>query len=252
MTGHEAWEELAGRYRDGELTAAEQTAFEAHRAACPRCQEILAADAALAEGLRTMLDERFPDDLEDRLAARLAALSGPRGERIRGFGHWLRHGEFRIPAPVAVAAALLLVVLGLRLAVVRTPGDPLAGVPLTAAASGEQAVTTEVRDLLVRARILLLALDTAGPDLNGNYHLETEQRLSHDLVQQMRWLAEEPDYEDRANLLDLVMDLETILLDVSTWSDGADAQRLALVRNGIDDRSLLYRIDTFTDEYGGD
>jgi hypothetical protein len=68
----------------------------------------------------------------------------------------------------------------------------------------------------------------------------------------MRWLAEEPDYEDRANLLDLVMDLETILLDVSTWSDGADAQRLALVRGGIDDRSLLYRIDTFTDEYGGD
>lgn len=251
MNGHQVWEERAGRYRDGELDAAERAAFEAHRDVCPLCQGILAADAALAEGLREALDGVYPGDLEQRVARRLAERHPRRGS---GFRHWLRHGEFRIPAPVAVAAVLLLAVTGawLGLGGGLAGHDPLEAVPMTAAFGGEEVVAAEVHDLLVRARTLLLSLDTAGPDPQGNYHLETEQRLSRDLVQRMRWLAEDPDYEDRTGLLDLVMDLETILLDVSTWSEGADAQRLALVRGGIEDRSLLYRIDAFTDEYGGD
>jgi anti-sigma factor RsiW len=245
---HAYWIELLGRHQDGELTGEEQLALETHLETCVECRERLHVDRACARAFRQALDEVYPADLETRFLARREA-SHREHRRLSG---WLRHGEFRLPVPVALAAGVLLVVVGIGIARLAQPTDPLAGVDPMAALDDAGSVESQVRALLMNARTLLLALDTAGPDATGHYHLEAEQRLSRDLVTEVRLMQGSGEYEGRDTLIDLVMDLEAILLDVSTWPGGADAQRLALVQAGITERSLLYRIDSFTEDLGGD
>jgi anti-sigma factor RsiW len=245
---HAHWIELLGRERDGELDEGERAALEAHLESCADCRELRERERMWARALRQALEAAYPDDLEARFLARLAASPSLRA-RLRG---WLRYGEFRLPVPAAIAAALLLVVLGIGIARLALPADPMAGVNPMVALDDAGSVEAQVRSLLVRARTLLLALDTASPDASGQFHLEAEQRLSRDLVTEVRLMQGSGEYEGRDALIDLVMDLEAILLDVSTWSGGADAQRLALVQAGITERSLLYRIDAFTEDLGGD
>ncbi len=245
---HTHWIELLGRHQDGELSGEEQIALEAHLEACADCRENLEVDRACARALRQALDEAYPTDLEARFQAQLEVSH----RKHHGLSGWLRHGEFHLPVPVALAAGVLLVVVGIGIARLAQPTDPLAGVDPMAALDDAGSVESQVRSLLVSARTLLLALDTAGPDATGHYHLEAEQRLSRDLVTEVRLMQGSGEYEGRDALIDLVMDLEAILLDVSTWPGGADAQRLALVQAGITERSLLYRIDAFTEDLGGD
>jgi anti-sigma factor RsiW len=245
---HTHWIELLSRHQDGELTEEERIALEAHLEVCADCRGSLERDRACARVLRQVLDEVYPTDLEARFQARLGALKAPH----RGLSGWLRYGEFHLPVPVALAAGVLLIVIGIGLARLARTTDPLAGVDPMAALDNAGSVENQVRSLLVNARTLLLSLDTAGPDAAGHYHLEAEQRLSRDLVTEVRLMQGSGEYEGRDALIDLVMDLEAILLDVSTWPGGADAQRLALVQAGITERSLLYRIDAFTEDLGGD
>jgi len=247
---HAHWIELLSRHQDGELEEEEEerVALEAHLEACVDCRELLEGDRACARALRQALDAACPTDLEARFQARLGALRPAR----RGLSGWLRHGEFRLPVPVALAAGVLLVVIGIGIARLAHPTDPLTYVDPMAALDDAGSVEGQVHSLLVRARTLLLALDTAGPDATGLFHLEAEQRLSRDLVTEVRLMRGSGEYEGRDALIDLVMDMETILLDVSTWPGGANVQRLALVQAGITERSLLYRIDAFTEDLGGD
>jgi anti-sigma factor RsiW len=245
---HTHWIELLSRRQDGELTEEERVALEAHLEVCADCRESLERDRVCARALRQALDEVYPTDLEERFQARLRALNA----HHRGLSGWLRYGEFHLPVPVALAAGVLLVVIGVGIARLTHPVDPRAAIDPMAALDEGGSVESQVRSLLVNARTLLLSLDTAGPDASGQFHLEAEQRLSRDLVTEVRLMQGSGEYEGRDALIDLVMDLEAILLDVSTWPGGADAQRLALVQAGITERSLLYRIDAFTEDLGGD
>jgi hypothetical protein len=155
MSGHER--ERLSAYLDGELTAAEQAEVAAHLAACPECEGLLAAFAAV-DGEAASLPAEAPDDYFDsfprRVAARLAA-GRPAPARSRRVPTW---------AWAAAAALLLAVVTPLTLrraptvaplpastapvagrAEVPAAGPPPKAAPLEAAAPRAAAVAPAVR-----------------------------------------------------------------------------------------------------------
>jgi hypothetical protein len=243
------------RYRDGELDPGTRTRFEEHLRGCADCREALELDALLGDALNDTLDAFYPADLEDRFEARLR-IEGSRRPLGR-LTHWLRHGEFRVPAPVAVAAMLLVVIAGSALLVNRN-GHPPATDPVgTFAGSGSDVIEAadaeqEILSLLTRTRTLLLSLTTAHPDSSGDYDLRAEQALSRNLISEYRILEARAEGDDRAEILDLIHDLEVILLDLSTWEGSADAQQVAMLQGGITDRSLIYRLSTYEPTIGGE
>lgn len=267
---HDRWEQLGSRYRDGDLDASESALFEEHMEACEACREIVEADSLLGDGLKMVLDGAFPADFEQRTLALVGEETGGtspdrrlpserRGPVVVAV-QWLRHGEFRLPAPVAVAAAALLVVLGALVLGRGAPFGPRAGEPqlLISAPVGEaewieaDAAEAEIRSLLRRTRTLLLALATAEPDEEGRYNLDAEEALSKDLIHEVRMVEASTYLDEDTDILDLIQDLELILLDVSTWQGEADANQLAMLRDGISGRSLIYRISTYEPHLGGD
>ncbi len=266
---HGHWEMLGSRNRDGDLDRDELARFEEHLEQCEECRESLRTDNLLAGKLQALISNRYPSDLEARTMLRiledresvLADISpAEKGKWISASVNWLRHGRFTMPVPVALAAAVILVFLGaaiLRIAVrpdLQSSGEAL----LVESATGETeyigigAAETEVRSLLNRTRTLFLALSTARPDEAGRYNLEAEESLSRDLIQEVR-LLEASDYlDERTDILRLIRDLEVILLDVSTWQGKADDNWLAVLRGGISDRSLIYRLATWESINGVD
>jgi hypothetical protein len=259
---HDHWEELGSRYRDGDLDRAELAQFEEHLQQCDECRESDLADALLADNLRSMFDDRYPGDLESRTMLRIQeereiVLSGDRSaakqKGLSGAGQWFRYGRFTIPVPVALAAAIMLIFLGAAILRIAIPAEfQRGGDTFLVESSADEsewieigAAETELRSLLIRTRTLLLALTTARPDESGLYHLEAEESLSRDLIQEVRVLESSDYLDERTDILSLIRDLEVILLDVSTWQGEADDNRLAMLRGGITDRSLIYRLATW-------
>ncbi len=258
---HQPWEEMRTLYRDGELPAGERARFEEHLQSCPACREALELDTVLASELQSAFDDLYPADLETRLQIRLESAPVPGAAPEQGalmrLGNWLRYGEFRLPAPVALAAVLAFIVVGAALLLGRGSGGPGPGpVPGIGAAAGEiiaiEDAEQEILSLLTRTRTLMLALSTAHPDSSGAFDLTAERALGRDLIHEYRILEAREGTDGRTEILDLIRDLEVILLDLSTWEGQADAQQVAMLQGGITDRSLIYRLSTYEPTIGGD
>ena len=268
---HEQWESQRSRYQKGEMGPDERTAFEARMEELNLTPHDVEEDLVLAGALRSVFDDAYPADFEERTLALVRestvadlvgsdAASEDSGKitPLRNFWSWLRSGELRIPVPVALAASVLLLIAGgLAIRGLTQGGNGTGPVtvadlqPLEMQSMEAGAIESEVRSLLTRARTLLLALSTARPDEEGRYFLAAEEALSRDLIQEVRLLESNPELDDRTEVLELVQDLEAILLDVSTWQGVADSGRLAVVQGGIDDRSLIFRLNNYAQEFGG-
>ena len=252
---HERWAEMRTRYQDGELDPETRELFESHLESCEECRHALDVDAVLGQALHETLEACYPADLESRLRQRLAGEAGP--TPLRRLGEWLRHGEFRVPVPVAAAAVLMIIVTGIVTLTGRVGRDSLTDTAGRRAESGSRIVEVadaeqEIVSLLTRTRTLLLALSTAHPDSSGAYDLTAERALSRNLISEYRILQTRAESDNRAEILELIHDLEVILLDLSTGDGPADARQVAMLQGGITDRSLIYRLSTYEPAIGGD
>lgn len=85
-------------YVDGELSASDMAAAEAHRQTCPGCQGLVARERGLRQLLLDQPHERAPEELRRRV------VSAIRKERRRAWRPW-------VLAPALAAAAVLLLIL---------------------------------------------------------------------------------------------------------------------------------------------
>lgn len=118
------FEGLLGPYVLGELTDAEERELERHLEGCPACRDDL-DDVRLAHAVMRAGAHRPPPELKEWVVAR--ARNEPR-QRTAGR---------RRPWPAAVAALLVVAVLGFAL--LRTVSEPSDGLALTATSAAPQA-----------------------------------------------------------------------------------------------------------------
>src|SRR5215208_6757170 len=131
---HERWQDTTGAYVLGALDEPERDSFEDHLAVCAACREEVEQLLPAADALPISVDPMAPPPaLKARIMAEvereaaLLAAAGPEADRPPAAA---RRRRFRLPslhvprlAPVAVAAALLLVGAGIGVAVTQFGGE---------------------------------------------------------------------------------------------------------------------------------
>lgn len=240
---------------------------ESHLSACAEC-------AAAWEGTRSALaavdsGAAFPreaevdwDDFARRTVARARAAAAPEGagertaaRRLAAFG-------------TLAAAASILLVVALRLVPAppasspaslpapAPPGDPRgdsdvvaaeAAVPYLEAGMARRAASRSLSD----GRALLLDLLEAPVRCrraDGHYDVAAERERSRELLRRLAVQRRALEAPQDARLASVLGTLSDLLLDVSEMDDCADAAQLRALRESIERRQVLLRIDLMARE----
>ena len=104
------WQDRLSEYIDGELTAQEGAALEAHVASCDDCAATLDGLRAVKEEARMLQDRAAPPALWDAIAAAIAADAAPQPKviDIATRRHAPRRWSFTVPQLAVAALALML------------------------------------------------------------------------------------------------------------------------------------------------
>jgi hypothetical protein len=237
----------------GELESKDEIFFKSHLSSCPACA---AEFKGMTETLETMdlrlrpePGQEFWEGYWDRLNRRMekeeaAAESLPpsTGERLsRIFGlspRWV----------FQAAAALVLVVLGVFIGRTIFPPHQTAvdvaqqTAPLEPAESDP---TLRARDYFDRSMPVLLALVNYDSSSEDSYALDLplQKRISQELVIQAGTLKSDLKEPGQRRLRELVIELETVLLQIANLEAENDLEAVAFVKQGVESGGLLLKIN---------
>lgn len=221
--GHEGVE----LYFYDELPTAERAGADAHFAFCAACRESLADLGAIRAALASRVVEE-PADGWGAFAERLnQELNRAEVRKFGGSGGW-----FRVAAAVTLVATGL--VAGWTLSRV-TPVEPASQVAV--AQPRDRAIADAGGAGLARAHVVLAGL--AQKEDGAAWSLE--RRMAATLLPELRLIRQAASDGGRADLADILIDVETLLLQ-ATYAERDDAETLARLRGMIDRRDLLMRL----------
>lgn len=230
-------DEIVELYFYDELAAAERLEAEAHFATCAACRESLADLRAIESALASRRVDAPPGGDIDWSAfmARLDERIDLEAPSRRGATHqptnlpttWLR-----------IAAAVALVAGGAAggWTLSRFSGAPPAPA-VTARPQVDRAIMEAGDSGLARARVVLAGLAQKGQ----GEEWALERRMAATLLPELRLIRQMAADRGSVQLADVLIDVETLLLQAS-YAEAGDAEALARLRGMIDRRDLLVRL----------
>ncbi|HKB07600.1 MAG TPA: hypothetical protein VKF61_04905 [Candidatus Polarisedimenticolia bacterium] len=241
------------------LDAAEEETLERHLGSCPAC----AREWDLVKRALDALDPRAIAPLEPtvdwgefaRSTASRARAAAARERPVLRRGPWGIPAAARLTALAAVLAAALLALSAWLRTRTEAPAPVDGEPPVTMLESahiiedrlGHQGAARYLRD----SRALLLNL--VGPAApcrksDGHYDITLEKEKSRQLLRRKNlYDGDLLTLEDR-RLATLVAQLESVLMEVTTLDDCATARQIHDLRERIETREILLRIDLMTRE----
>lgn len=222
-------DEIVELYFYDELTADARAEADAHFSVCAACRESLADLRAIEAALAARADAAMPpggwQPFMHRLDARLDTIPSARpATRYR----WMQ-----------LAAALTLIAAGAAGGWTLSRFAPSeAPVIATPARPAIDRALTEAGDTgLDRARVVLAGL--AQKEDGAEWSLE--RRMAATLLPEVRLIRQAAADRGRGDLADILIDVETLLLQAS-YAETDDAETLARLRGMIDRRDVLMRL----------
>jgi hypothetical protein len=237
-------------YFYGELDEPSREAFVAHLDGCAICRDALADLETIRQALASRRESAAPaggnwDAFMRGLDARLGEEPAPRAPRAWNWGLTLK-----IAATVAIATAGVLGGFQWQRARIERGGAPaasLAAVAREASPTPFEALTTVTDRHLERSKLVLLGLSAKDPRVARPSDWTYERELASSLIAdttQYRLAAAD---QGRPDLVKVLGDLETVLLQASLGDD-EDPRALERLQRLIARRDLLTKIEVMNSE----
>ena len=242
MTARCTGNEIVELYFYDELDTRARAEAEAHFAVCPACRESLADLRAIESALAA----RRVDAPEGSWPAFMARLD----ERLDNLTLQPSNATFQpsnLPTTLwKLAAALALVASGALAgwSLSRFTGGA-AGDVAPVRRQADRAITDAGGSGLERARVVLSGL--AQKEQGAEWSLE--RRMAATLLPEVRLIRQVAIDRGRGELADVLVDVETLLLQAS-YAEADDPEILARLRGMIDRRDVLMRLSTASVEGG--
>jgi hypothetical protein len=236
-------------YFYGELDGPSRESFLGHLDRCEICRDALADLEAIRRALAPRRESAMPaggewDAFMRRLDGRLDEEGPPRAQRPWNWGLTLK-----IAATVAIATAGVLAGFQWQRARVQqaAPTASTTTVAREASLTPFEALTTVADRHMERSKLVLLGLSAKDPRVARPGDWTYERELASSLVAdttQYRLAAAD---QGRSDLVKVLGDLETVLLQVSLGDD-EDPRALERLQRLIDRRDLLTKIEIMNSE----
>ena len=266
-------------YLAGTLEPQTRAAIETHLLACSECQKDLVllreALALVPKPEKDPADARsqafwdaFPLHVDQAIRARhprrSMGLVRHIGDAVLSFAV-MRRGQIAL---ASAAAGLCILALVLYLRPVTSPiaqenrhdttTSLAASSPQTTTAASEEVqpppssirpsarptATTvsadRVSDYLRKSKILLIGVANLREDEDSTPDLSAERSVSRALVKEARYLSREPGLNPKAK--ELIDELNRVLIQLANLSERDDASGIEIVRGGIRQENLLFKI----------
>lgn len=232
-----------------ELDAAARTRFEAHLAGCQACRDALADLEIIRRALGARRQSAAPpsgswDPFMRGLDARLDEARTPLSPR-----RWNAGVAMKIAATLAVAVAGIYAGFQWQRSRIERAVPATSQVSVTPDASSalSESLSTVADQHLERSKLVLLGLAAKDPRHARPNDWSYERQLASTLLAdttQYRLAAAD---QGRADLADVLGDLETVLLQASLGDD-EDPRALERLQRLIDRRDLLTKIEVMNTE----
>lgn len=231
----------------GELSSGQRDVVDAHLRTCAACREDYEAlralmDLPLSDGPdpSAAQPDAFWTGLLDEVDRRVAPRPRPAPWYARLRGRLLPSGSPLRPFVLAVGALLIVLTSALMTWTIlrQQPAAPAPAV-VTNATSESHTGDARLQDYLRRSRALLTGVVNMPVPDGEPVDLRAEAAASRLLVREARALREEPLDMHSAQLLN---DLERIQIELANIEPGGAVPGVTLVRQGIEDKNLLFKI----------
>jgi hypothetical protein len=239
-------------YVRGELPDAERAEVERHCSGCDACSEFV-------ERIRTIMaqlpgtghqpsDFRSPEywnEFAGRVEDRIARLESRKTVSAGWYDSLLTllnvHWKPLVAVSASVSIVLLAVTLWLTRPAVHDAAPPVASADtLKPVLHGTTAsYNPEVGDYLRRSKMLFIGVTNMKLDDARNVDLSTEQELSRRLLHEARDLRQKPLDIRSAQIIENV---QKILIDLSNMKEGDNIPGVEIIRAGIHNENLLFKI----------
>jgi hypothetical protein len=229
----------------GEMASPDEAAAAAHLAACAGCRRELATLQRVLGAVDDAGMEPFeaPPGFERTAWARLEP--SLRRER-RGWISWL----VMSPAPLALAAAVILLVgvsfLAGRMFPTAPDGGGSAATGRSADQIRERILLVDLGDHLDRSQMVLVELVSAPAE--GDVDISAERARAEQLVADNRLYRQTALQAGEGAVSDLLDELERVLVDVAASPEHLSSQELDEVRRRIESRGLLFKVRVVSSE----
>jgi hypothetical protein len=221
----------------GEMPGSLEQAATVHLASCPACRgEYTRLQRVLGAIDESTITPVVSPSFERAVWARLEP------NLLEQRGGW----TFRLllsPAPLALAAVVVLLVIGAFLAGREFPAS--APPPGTAATNGADAIRerillVDVGDHLDRSQMVLVEL-VSGAE-TGEVDMSAERARAEQLVADNRLYRQAAEQAGDTAISDLLDEIERVLTELAASPDQVSAADLANVRRRVESRDLLFKV----------
>jgi hypothetical protein len=247
MNSCKTFEKLMTESLFGELDEKSKTMLENHMAACAGCQrafqEMRNALEIMRQREKQLPDEEFMNRFWTRLSPRL------QDSRRRSHPEMSLNSLFH-PRFVLPLTAILCLFVGIWIGQNRAVKDtgPLTVGPQPAKNGKGIPVETTTSQVLERSQRVLLAFsnfnaETDDPEI---LNLTYQKSMARHLVQETGKLKAGLSNGTDRKLALLLQDLELILLQIANLEDSHDLDNIEIIREGVNKRSILFKIQINT------
>jgi hypothetical protein len=237
---HLTEQDLVLRYY-GELASPDEERAAAHMAGCDECRHAFTRlQRVLGMIDESMLSPEVPDGFERMVWARLEPVIRTR----RGAFSW----SFLSPAPVALAAAVLILVAGAFFAGrISAPVSRPAEVASSAADQvRERILLIDLGEHLDRSQMVLVELVSA--DGKATIDLSGDRAQAEQLLAANRLYRQTASAAGDTGVSDLLDELERVLVELAAGPRQLTPEALEAVRTQVERKGLLFRVRVVSSE----
>jgi hypothetical protein len=225
----------------GELEQQETLDFNKHLESCEACSKSF---ARMKRTLNVMSKRSRPepgaefwsgywDHLEQRMQRERKATN------VRTWQRW----AYRAAAIILLIGAGII--LGRMSRTLPAPEQPVAQAPKVQVPVQQAKLQQQTQDFLGRSEILLLGIVHFDPSKQDQaaINIPRQKKISRGLVQEASYLKKELSQNKDRRLEKLVGDLELILVQIANLEEKEDLPEIEIVKNGVDRKGLLMKIN---------